>query len=213
MTTVTAIGNRLAPPRFLIWVAVTVAATLAVSLGLDVGWARAVMSGFDIGAAVFLLSLIPLLRNDTPENMVRHANANDANRHALLAIAGAVVSVILLAVSHELSAAGRPDAVLVLMTLALAWLFANTVYALHYAHVYYGGDKHGGLGFAGDDAPDYGDFIYFSFILGMAFQTSDTTVETSHLRRLVLIHSLAAFAFNIGVLAFSINVLGSGSGG
>ena len=94
--------------------------------------------------------------------------------------------------------------------LVLAWLFSNTVYALHYAHLAYGdAAKCNGLSFPGTDEPLYWDFVYFAFTLGMTFQTSDVTISDQSLRRVVTLHSLAAFAFNIGVLAFTINVLGS----
>jgi uncharacterized membrane protein len=66
-----------------------------------------------------------------------------------------------------------------------------------------------GLDFPGTPEPDYWDFVYFAFTCGMAFATSDVQVTSKHMRRLVTVHSLAAFAFNIGVLAFTINVLGS----
>ena len=68
----------------------------------------------------------------------------------------------------------------------------------------------GGLKFSGTGNPDYSDFVYFAFTLGMTFQTSDTAVETRHMRQIVTVHSLLAFVFNIGVLAFTINVLGGG---
>jgi uncharacterized membrane protein len=101
--------------------------------------------------------------------------------------------------------------VLVIGTLALCWLFSNLVYALHYAHLYYragrGGDA-GGLTFPGTDEPDYGDFVYFAFCLGMTFQTSDVTITDGGTRRVVTLHCLAAFVFNLGVIAFTINVLG-----
>ena len=62
----------------------------------------------------------------------------------------------------------------------------------------------------GTDEPDYWDFVYFAFTLGMTFQTSDVSITDRRIRRVVLGHSLAAFVFNLGVLAFTINVLGGG---
>lgn len=205
------LGQKLAPPRFLLFIAVLVIAIVAAWRPLDP--ARAFITGFDIAAVVFLLSLAPMLRNQNATQMRRHALENDANRVVLLVIATVISLVILVAVAIELGAKGGPNIALVVATLALAWLFGNTIYALHYAHLYYLHDKTGGLGFSGDDkAPDYSDFVYFAFTLGMTFQTSDTSVDTRQMRRIVTVHSLAAFVFNIGVLAFSINVLGSGSG-
>lgn len=202
------LGQRLAPPRFILFVVILVAATAAAWRPLDP--ARAFITGFDIAATIFLLSLLPLLRTTSEHDMRLHASENDANRVVLLSIATVISLAILVAIAIELNARGGPNVALVVITLALAWLFGNTVYALHYAHIYYV-ESGGGLGFSGDDtSPDYSDFLYFAFTLGMTFQTSDTTVDTRQMRRIVTVHSLAAFVFNIGVLAFSINVLGSG---
>jgi uncharacterized membrane protein len=204
------IGNRIAPPRFILFVIVLIAVTGAVWTSLDP--ARAFMTGFDVAAATFLVALIPVLRAEGPDTLRRHAAENDANRPLLLALATIVTLAILVAVAVELTQTGGRNAAFVVITLALAWLFANTVYALHYAHVYYAQGPGGGLKFSGAGDPDYGDFVYFAYTLGMTFQTSDTAVETRIFRKLVTVHSLAAFVFNIGVLAFSINVLGSHSG-
>ena len=95
--------------------------------------------------------------------------------------------------------------------LAFAWLFSNTVYALHYAHLAYSNEaKCMGLSFPDTAEPLYWDFVYFAFTIGMTFQTSDVTISDQSIRRIVAMHGLAAFAFNIGVLAFTINVLGGG---
>jgi uncharacterized membrane protein len=202
------IGNRIAPLRFILFVVVLIVVTGLVWTSL--GPPRAFMAGFDAAAAIFLLAMIPVLRAKDAAMLRRHAAENDANRPLLLGLATVVTTAILVAVAVELAPAGGRNAPFVVGTLALAWLFANTVYALHYAHVYYATGTAGGLKFSGQGDPDYGDFIYFAFTLGMTFQTSDTAVETRQFRRLVTVHSLAAFVFNIGVLAFSINVLGSG---
>ena len=142
------------------------------------------------------------------------AASNDANRAVLLAITGATMLVVLTAVAKELG--GSPDPLstaLVVGTLAIAWLFSNTIYALHYADLYYSNDndKPGddrGLDFPKCDEPDYWDFLYFSFTLGMTFQTSDVEITSGRVRRVVIGHTLTAFVFNLGVIAFSINVLG-----
>lgn len=201
------LGNRIAPPRFLLFTAVLIIATI---LGLrPLGTEHAFLVGFDVAATVFLAALSPLLRAHTTDEMKAHANANDANRAILLAVASLVVTAILVAVQLEVAAKGASNTLLIVVTLLLAWLFGNTVFALHYAHMYYLEDTEGGLDFAGPvDAPDYSDFIYFAYTLGMTFQTSDTGVESRRMRRVVTIHCLVFFIFNIGVLAFSINSLG-----
>jgi len=173
------------------------------------------MAAFDLSAIVFLVAAATLLRHGVASRMRAAAEANDANRPMLLGFTATTTLVILVAVAGELERRSDPRSLaLVVATLVLAWLFSNTVYALHYAHVFYLADEHGkdsgGLDFPGCDTPDYWDFLYFSFTLGMTFQTSDVTVRARGVRRVVLGHSLAAFVFNLGVLAFTINVIGGG---
>jgi uncharacterized membrane protein len=204
------IGNRIAPARFLAFALLMIAgAGTATVLGQPHG--RALMLGFDGASALFLVSLWPLL-DDKSDDMRRGAQRNDANRAGLLALTALVTLVILVAVANELGRrASVAEAALVIATLALAWLFSNTVYALHYAHLFYSRDQGkdaAGLTFPGDDEPDYWDFIYFAFTLGMTFQTSDVSIESRQMRRVVTGHCLAAFVFNLGVIAFTINVLG-----
>ncbi len=199
------LGKRVAPPRFVAFVVVCALATAAFYTVLTP--ARAFMAGFDVAAAAFLLSLIPLMRPHDRAAMKRDADANDANRVLLLVIAAVVSGVILASVAIEL-AEPQPDKALVVMTLVLAWMFSQSLYALHYAHIFYVEGSTGGLDFGGDiDDPDYGDFIYFAWTIGMAFATSDTRVETHQLRRIITWQAFGAFVFNIGVLAFSISVL------
>lgn len=204
-------GSRIAPPRFILFLVVFAAGLPAgVAYG---GWDLGIMAAFDLAAILFLIAVATLFREGEAHRMRKASEANDANRVVLLGFTAIVTAVILVAVARELS--GEPDTltiVLVVATLVLAWLFSNTTYALHYAHLYYlsgadGGDA-AGLDFPKCDEPDYWDFLYFSFTLGMTFQTSDTAIETRQLRRIATGHSLAAFVFNLGVIAFTINVLG-----
>ncbi len=172
--------------------------------------------GFDLAATLFLLSLLPLLRRFPVAEMRRHADENDANRTLIVVISTLLALVVMAAISGELAAARGGDhmaMIKLLVTLVLAWLFANSVYALHYAHVFYfgsgeAGEHRGGIEFPGTRNPDYSDFAYFAFTLGMTFQTSDVAISAPSVRRLVLVQSLASFVFNIGVIAFTINALG-----
>ena len=208
------IGSTIAPPRFLLFCLLLPAVTIAATHWLGIG--RAILVGFDVAGIVFLLSLTPLLRRGEAAQMRAASQRNDANRAVLLAITGAVMVVILVAVAKELQGKNDPVAiVLVVATLALAWLFSNTIYALHYAHLYYADDDgtpgdDGGIDFPKCDEPDYWDFVYFSFTLGMTFQTSDVEITARQIRRVVTGHCLLAFVFNLGVIAFTINVIGGG---
>lgn len=205
------LGSTIAPPRFLLFLG-ALAGGLVVLIPM-LGIAQGIMAAFDIASVVFLAALVPLLGSGAAD-MRDHARINDANRGWLLAISVLVTLVILVAVGSEVSNLKSPLTIaLVIATLVQAWLFSNTVWALHYAHLYYigadeGGDS-GGLDFPDSPEPNYWDFVYFSFTLGMTFQTSDVAVTDTAMRKPVTVQSLAAFVFNIGVLAFTINVLGS----
>lgn len=207
-----AIGNRIAPPRFILFFVLLVAGT-----GGAWNWtepATAVMAGFDLAALSFLLSCLPLFRHEA-EEMRRSASENDANRATLVAVAAILSFVILVAVAGKLTGDKQltlVETILVVATLMVAWIFANFVYALHYAHLYYstqdGGKDHAGLDFPGKPAePDYWDFIYFSFTLGVALQTSDVSITAPDIRKVVTLHCIEAFFYNLGILALAVNVL------
>jgi uncharacterized membrane protein len=96
-----------------------------------------------------------------------------------------------------------------------SWMLVHTVFSLRYAHTYYGDpdgpagpQPHaGGLEFPGDREPDYLDFAYFSFVIGMTFQVSDVVITSRDFRKLVLLHSMLAFGFNTVILALAINTV------
>jgi len=96
--------------------------------------------------------------------------------------------------------------------LVLSWMLIHTVFAFHYARRYYAPASvdegpAAGLRFPGVDEPDYFDFAYYSFVVGMTSQVSDVAVTSAHMRRTTLGHGVLSFLFNIAVLAMSINVL------
>jgi uncharacterized membrane protein len=99
------------------------------------------------------------------------------------------------------------------VALLLSWLMIQTLFGFHYARGYYSyhpgtRELRRGLKFPGDKEPDYLDFAYYSFVVGMTSQVSDVTVLTRHMRRLTLVHGVLSFIFNIAILAMSINIIG-----
>ena len=206
------IGNKVAPPSFILFFCLLIAGTAGAWQFL--GPASAIMAGFDLAAIGFVLSLVRLLGHEA-EQMRQSSRQNDANRATLLIVALVLSFVILVAVTGELAGdkhLSTMETVIVIATLSLAWTFANLVYALHYAHLYYsgidGGRDHAGLDFPGKHPePDYWDFIYFSFTLGVALQTSDVCITSSGIRRVVTVHCIGAFIYNLVVLALAVNVL------
>ena len=207
------IGNIVAPWRFLLFMAV-----LAIGVPSADRWlhnlALSLMAGFDVATILFLLVCAPLIHSRDPALVREHAKQNDANRRGLIILTAIVMVVLLAAIGAE-TMDHRPEPltkILVIATLILAWLFANLIYTFHYTHLAYRMDRKtgdSGINFPGTKQPVYWDFVYFAFTIGMTFQTSDVTISDAHIRRFVTLHAFAAFIFNIGVLAFTINVLGS----
>ncbi len=209
------IGNRVAPAKFIAFLAllslVAPAAAYLLHHAAHDPWREAAAKGFllafDLAAGLFLAASLPLLRVHDAATMRAHAAANDANRTMLLVITAIFSLAVLVAVEMMIDAApGWKTKALIVGTLLVAWLFANTVYALHYAHLY--AKRQSGVEFPGKEPPSYADFTYFSFTLGMTFQTSDVDITDRGIRNVVTAHCLVAFVFNLGILAFTINVLG-----
>jgi len=102
-----------------------------------------------------------------------------------------------------------------LVAVICSWMLVHTVFGLRYAHTYYGdpdgpaGPKShaGGLQFPGDREPDYMDFAYFSFTIGMTFQVSDVVITSRDFRKLVLVHGMLSFGFNTVILALTLNTV------
>ena len=209
------IGNSIAPAKFIAFMVLLVLAAPVAAYALHhyTGdpWREAAAKGFlvafDLAAGLFILASLHLLKISDPETMRRHAGENDANRRMLLVIVAIVSLAVLVAVYAMTGAApGWKTKLLIVGTLLTAWLFANSVWALHYAHL--AATRGGGIEFPGDEPPGYADYAYFSFTLGMTFQTSDVDISDRGIRNVVTAHCLAAFVFNLGILAFTINVLG-----
>ena len=208
------LGNRIAPARFVVFALLTIVGVPIAARAL--GWRLGLLAGFDVAAVVFLASLLPILSLRDARAIRAHGRENEANRPLIVAITVAVMLVVLAAVALELSGRAGLDTAavaLIVSTLVIAWVFSNVVFALHYAHLFYtpqadGAGDSGGLDFPGTAEPDYLDFVYFAFTLGMCFQTADVAIRSGRFRRVAIGHCLAAFVFDLGVLAFSINVLG-----
>lgn len=99
--------------------------------------------------------------------------------------------------------------VLAIITIVLSWFFIHTMFALHYAHEFYGDGtdrQTGGLQFPDETQPDYWDFVYFAFVIGMTFQVSDVQVTSRRLRRIVLAQGVVAFFFSVAILALAVNI-------
>lgn len=177
-------------------------------------WQLFVLLGW-IAAAVLLLARVwtsigPLDATLTRVLAAREDNSRASARVLLLTSSGAS----LVAVAFGLSKATKvPQTLDVLLTLAavagvvVAWGVVHTVYTLRYAHLYYGGDAIGGIDYNSSDPPDYLDFAYVAFTIGMTYQVSDTNLQHARIRRVALSHALLSFVFGTAIIAVTINIL------
>lgn len=193
---------------------------LAVALaagGAAALWLRpssAVLIGWDLGVAVYILLAGILMSRATVASMRRRARLLDPGKWGVLAGAVLASLVAMAAIAVELvSAKGSPHegmaAGLAAATVLLSWSFLHVFFAQHYAHDYWldgGSAGNRCLDFPGNDAPDYLEFLYFSFTVGMTAQVSDVTTHGAGIRRLVLMHGALSFLFNTAVLALGVNL-------
>ncbi len=198
---------------------------LAVGLGLSVIpntllWSTRFIFAWDALLICFIGLTLPMMMECDETKIRARAAGQDEGQHfvLILAIVAAVFSII--AIAAELSLAKNEHGLIKGLRIALAfatvagsWFFVQMIFALHYAHEYYGddgdGDRRGGLNFPDDDQPDYWDFIHFAAIIGVAAQTADVAFTSKALRRTGTIHGMVAFVFNTVVLALTINLLAS----
>ena len=174
---------------------------------------------WDVFAFTYLVSSWIILFNHSPEQ-IRHVAKKEDGSIAfvftviLVSSFASMITVLILIVSKKMSQNAEVYSLLVTVaSVLLSWLMVHTTFTFHYAHLYY--DDHatdalklaGGLDFPYEKKPNYLDFAYFSFVLGMTFQVSDVQITSGKLRRVALFHGLLSFALNTFVVAFTINII------
>ena len=127
----------------------------------------------------------------------------------LISTLASLLTVILLITSKsEVNTAKVWELPIAIIGMISSWILVHTIFTLRYAHIYYSNSQKGeGLDFPGDNDPDYLDFAYYAFVIGMTFQVSDVSIKTKRLRNLTLLHSLISFSFNTVIVALTINVI------
>ena len=220
--------TALPPPtryhRWLGWYAPAMRRTVVVgSVGLLVVvvlvWflplGMAVVAGWDAAALTFLVSIWPVIIRADGAHAAQLATREDETRGsaAVLLVGASVAS--LLGVVLTLDLAGRqggPLRVLLIsvavLTVVLSWTVVNTVYTLHYAHRHFASTTNGiEFGNSAGQRPDYRDFAYVAFTIGMTYQVSDTTVTDRRIRRGVLAHALLSYLFGVVIVSGSVNLI------
>jgi uncharacterized membrane protein len=199
--------------RLLTSVAIGIAITLVLAV-TDWRLATRVLTGWDVGVGFYLISTYLLVSRSSVNEIRRRASIQDEGAAALLVLTPAAAIASLAAIVMEFgsaeSAAGWTDLAFGMGTILLSWLFLHIVFALHYAHEYYGersDDRIGGLKFPGPQSPDYWDFVYFSFVIAMTSQVSDVAITSKVIRRVATVHGVLSFFFNVSVLALTVNMV------
>ena len=174
---------------------------------------------WDVFAFTYLVSSWIILFNHSPEQ-IRHVAKKEDGSIAfvftviLVSSFASMITVLILIVSKKMSQNAEVYSLLVTVaSVLLSWLMVHTTFTFHYAHLYY--DDHAtdalklaeGSDFPYEKKPNYLDFAYFSFVLGMTFQVSDVQITSGKLRRVALFHGLLSFALNTFVVAFTINII------
>ena len=172
--------------------------------------------GWDAGLAFYLVAVATMMARSPAEEIRHHAAGQDEGAFAILLLTVAAALASLGAIFAELADV-KPSlpgfgfyVTLAITTVTLSWTFTHTIFALHYAYGFYGEAKREKcLQFPGDDKPDYWDFIYFSFVVGMTFQVSDVAVTSKPMRRMVVAHGVVSFLFNTAIVAVTLNIVSS----
>jgi len=172
--------------------------------------------GWDVFSALYLLLAFAMMARSGVAHIRRSAILQDDGRFLMLLVTAIGAFASIAAIVFELSTAHRGTAEigqaqigLALLTIALSWALIHTTFALHYAHDYYRGAP-GGLAFPGEpQEPDYWDFVYFSFVIGMTAQVSDVGITGRTIRRTATAHGVISFTFNTALLALTINIAAS----
>jgi uncharacterized membrane protein len=181
-------------------------------------WTARVLTVWNAYSLCTLILCWIALANADPGDVARTASLQDSSRTAIFVFVLIAACASVFAVAAELSTAKGLDPahfgghiVFALLTVLSSWLLVHTVFALRYAHIYYDCDEHGkaagGLNFPDEDSPDYLDFAYFSFVIGMTSQVSDVNISGRSMRRLALLHGLISFGFNLSILGLCINMI------
>jgi uncharacterized membrane protein len=194
----------------------------AILLGVAVGFlapadslTSKILIGWNTGVWLYLLLMLWLTVRSKANDVKRIAEMEDENAGLVLALVCIAALASLATITLELAGSKDLETTRKLMhygftalTVIGSWLLIGVIFSLHYARLYYIWDgKEPALRFAeGLTTPNYWDFLYFSFTIGVAVQTSDVGVATPGLRKIVLAQSLIGFLFNTAILGFSINI-------
>jgi uncharacterized membrane protein len=207
-------GHLLGSPSLLRLVCMTACGTaVAVATAFVAPWQLALLTGWITAAITFLVVVWRVIATADGERTRRFATVEDDSRPVASLVVVASCTASLAGAGLALHKAAQVDGVeAALLTVAsvgvvvVSWLVVNTEYTLRYAHRYFSPPV-GGIDFPGTDVPDYRDFAYLAFTIGMTYQVSDTALLNPRFRRLLLTHAAAAYVFGVVIVAAVINIV------
>lgn len=213
--------RKLSRPARFVRVRIRLIASIAVGLltllllPLAWRWTTRALVAWDVTVVAYLAAAYTTFWRADVAHIRNHAAAADDGRFAILILTAGAALASLAAIVVEIgaSARGTPQIALAVATITLSWAMVHTSFALHYAHDYYRGRTPGGLKFPDEDKPDYWDFVYFSFVIGMTAQVSDVAITARGIRRTATAHGIVSFVFNTALLALMVNIAASALGG
>jgi len=205
---------RIAHARPKLVVSILFGAAVALLLPWEWRWITRALIGWDAGVALYLIIVYWYIARCDVNHIRQRAAAEDEGRVAVLILTVTATLASLAAIILLLGqGAGKNEPLQLLLagvTILLSWGFVHSIFATHYSHEFYSeGPTATGLKFPGESRPDYLDFVYFSFVIGMTCQVSDVVVTARYIRRTVLAHGIIAFLFNVALLAIMINIAAS----
>jgi uncharacterized membrane protein len=200
-------------------IAVPLGVAVAAGLATTYSWQLSVLCGWDATALTLvgtIWSFLPFADEDQTESFATREDDSRAVVDVIMVLASVVSLVGVVAGLHRAGTQHGPTAsaltAISVFTVFLSWLTVHTLFTLRYAHLYFS-DVDGGITFAnaagGDQRPDYLDFVYLAFTVGMTFQVSDTGIGKRSIRRAVTRHALLSFMFGTVIVGVTISVLGN----
>lgn len=209
------IAFRASTARQRIVTAVTLGALAGLGLAWLAPWQVSILGGWDVTAATIVAWVWVAVGGwDAAETRAFATREDNSRVSAHLVVVSASVASLVgagfdMVKARDLSTQGRTALIaLAVITIVLSWAAVHTVFALRYAHEYYTSPV-GGIDFKNDAVPDYQDFAYVAFTVGMTFQVSDTDIQKRVIRRTILRHALLSYLFGAVILGVTINVIAS----
>ena len=214
--------GRLVVGRPRLWISILI--TVLSGFLLPAAWLSVtrLLVAWNIGTIIYIVLNAIAMTRATSKTIRWRAAVTDEGRFAILilvtiaALASMGAIVAELGVTKDLKGLDKGLHLgLAGLTIISAWIFIHLSFAMHYAHEYFDETKvqegetfklKGGINFPDTDEPDYWDFLYFSFIIGVAAQTADVSISAKTIRRTSLAHSILSFFFNSAILALTINI-------